>query len=150
MADMSTRTENRIQVGAAIAFALMALVAIAQHLMSNKVAESMETLKVVAARERVYGELLNMLRDAETGQRGFVIAGHERFLEPYHHATAVIPGILHQLADGAHSADEKRTVAQITQLAEQKLDSMAESIHLRRADGADGAATMVSTGALGS
>src|SRR5437870_4197519 len=34
--------------------------------------------------------VLSVVKDAETGQRGFVITGDERYLEPYHGARAVL------------------------------------------------------------
>ena len=38
--------------------------------------------------------ILSTMKDAETGQRGFVITGDESYLEPYSHALAEIPRIL--------------------------------------------------------
>ncbi len=35
-------------------------------------------------------EILKLLDDAETGQRGYVITGEPRYLEPYHSSRAVI------------------------------------------------------------
>src|SRR5438552_6628 len=41
--------------------------------------------------------LLSSLLDAETGQRGFLLTGAERYLEPYNRATSVIPVELEKL-----------------------------------------------------
>src|SRR5580704_1145489 len=35
-------------------------------------------------------DLLSTIKDAETGQRGFIITGDERYLEPYQKAVATI------------------------------------------------------------
>lgn len=138
--------ESRIQYTAIAVFVLMFAVAFAQYVISSKVAASMETLKTVAARERLYADLLSMLRDLESGQRGFVITGNERFLEPYYSAVTTIPSILGHLEEGAASPVEKRIVEQTIQLTEQKIESASESIRLRRGEGIDVAGTMVATG----
>ena len=38
--------------------------------------------------------LLSSVKDAETGQRGFLLTGEERYLEPYTNAKAALPGEL--------------------------------------------------------
>ena len=42
-------------------------------------------------------QVLSALKDAETGQRGYLITGHEAYLEPYHNAIARLPTEFHQL-----------------------------------------------------
>src|SRR5580704_2710069 len=44
-------------------------------------------------------EVLGALRDAETGQRGFVLTGEERYLEPYQAAIKVVDGYLQNLRE---------------------------------------------------
>src|SRR5580700_5267890 len=43
--------------------------------------------------------LLSDVLDAETGQRGFVLTGEARYLEPYNHAVQVVPGELTNLGN---------------------------------------------------
>src|ERR1700761_3232456 len=41
-------------------------------------------------------KLMSLAKDAETGQRGYVITGNDNYLEPYNHAIASIaPQIAH-------------------------------------------------------
>ena len=42
--------------------------------------------------------VVNVLKDAETGQRGFVITGDEAYLEPYRSAVDALPSTLEQTA----------------------------------------------------
>src|SRR5262249_45660252 len=42
--------------------------------------------------------LLSALKDAETGQRGFLLTGEERYLEPYQRALTEVPPLMDQLA----------------------------------------------------
>jgi signal transduction histidine kinase len=46
--------------------------------------------------------LLQLVVDLETGQRGFVITGRQRFLEPWTAARTTFPGEARSLADSAH------------------------------------------------
>src|ERR1700730_5382168 len=41
--------------------------------------------------------LLSALKDAETGQRGFLVTGDTKYLEPYQRARVLIPSALSQL-----------------------------------------------------
>jgi len=42
-------------------------------------------------------QLESVLKDAETGQRGFIITGDENYLLPFNQATARLPGDLENL-----------------------------------------------------
>lgn len=85
--------------------------------------------------------VLTSLGDAETGQRGYLLTGRERYLQPYRAAVAQLPKVLASLyeiaqADPASSA----LVAEIQAKAPSKLEELAETIKL--ADGHDYAAAM--------
>jgi PAS domain S-box-containing protein len=77
---------------------------------------------------------LSKLRDAETGERGYLLTGNEQFLEPY---LAVRDGIKVDLKTLRHQtlilAAQQRLDA-ITPLVDDKLAHMARNIELRRAD----------------
>ena len=45
-------------------------------------------------------QLLALMTDLETGQRGFVVTGRADFLEPYHQAILGIPAALAQVVEG--------------------------------------------------
>src|SRR5271155_1911122 len=46
-------------------------------------------------------ELISELKDAETGQRGYLLAGSSAYLEPYTKATAAIPMLIDQVVASA-------------------------------------------------
>jgi PAS domain S-box-containing protein len=91
-----------------------------------------------AARKHSFGviesanELLSELRDAETGQRGYVLTGDKNFLEPY---SAVRDGIDDRLDDLRKSifivAARKHAVA-LAPLIDAKMAELARVIELRR------------------
>ena len=59
----------------------------------------------------VVEDLLATMRDAETGQRGYLLTGHEQYLEPYNSAAAQAGRILSELRDAtSSSADQSERV----------------------------------------
>jgi methyl-accepting chemotaxis protein len=80
--------------------------------------------------------VLGLLKDAETGQRGFVITGDEAFLEPYNDAVTAIPTTLESLRDlTADSPTQRGRLEQVEPLVNAKLGELKETIAMRRTVG---------------
>ena len=90
--------------------------------------------------------LLSHLQDAETGQRGYLVTGAERYLEPYNNAKASLAGRIESMrslvADNPQQQERINMVAQFSQL---KMAELEETIALRRAGNAEGALAIVLT-----
>lgn len=90
-------------------------------------------------------ELQSDMTDAETGQRGYVITGEERYLEPYFAAHRALPARLQELR--RLLTDNREQVARLNQLEPllgEKFDELAQTIAARKqADGFNAAADMV-------
>src|SRR5450755_3468180 len=91
--------------------------------------------------------LLSVVKDAETEQRGFVITGQELFLAPYQDAVADIEK---RVADARRlTADndvQQRRLAVLQPLIESRLAQLSRIIEVRRAEGLDAAAKLVMAG----
>jgi len=89
-------------------------------------------------------QLLYSLIDAETGQRGFLLTGENRYLEPYNQAVQAIPNELRTvrrlLAGRASGAGN---VARLNNLVDRKLAELRQTIDLRRTRGAAPALAVV-------
>ncbi len=97
--------------------------------------------------QRSIGDTLSALKDAETGQRGFLLTGDEAFLTPYSKATDVIPRQLQELRSVvAGSAEQSQRAAEVQRLAEEKLTELALTIALFRSGHADTAVARVREG----
>ncbi len=82
------------------------------------------------------GTLLSQVKDAETGQRGFVLTGDEAFLEPYTAAMTAIPASLRELrALAAGDGEESRGLDQAEPLISRKLAELQRTIAIRRSAG---------------
>jgi PAS domain S-box-containing protein len=81
-------------------------------------------------------ELMSSYKDAETGQRGYLLTGEEKYLDPYNRAVTVIPGELADLNDrAAIGLLAKNDVDELHRLGDGKLSELQNTIDLRRGPG---------------
>jgi signal transduction histidine kinase/CheY-like chemotaxis protein/CHASE3 domain sensor protein len=88
--------------------------------------------------------LLSKVKDAETGQRGFLLAGDEHYLEPYHLALgslAVEEKTLRRLI--ADNATQQQQLDALEPLISAKLEELAHTIALKRSGDDAGALAIV-------
>jgi CheY-like chemotaxis protein/CHASE3 domain sensor protein len=88
-----------------------------------------------------------LLVDAETGQRGYLITGDERYLEPFETARITLPGVLAR-ARQLLSVDSAQLARfdSVADIATERVALLEQIIALRRAGDADGATTQLATG----
>lgn len=91
-------------------------------------------------------EVLTQLLNAETGQRGYLITGQDRYKEPYNRAIASMGRVMNNLRQLV--SDNPAQVARVDSLeilANMKLDELKETITLRKEKGFDAALAVVIT-----
>jgi CHASE3 domain sensor protein len=89
-----------------------------------------------------------LIVDAETGQRGFIIAGNEVFLQPYYVAISSLPTELRRLKI-AYAGDPPNEIKKADDLISQtqiKLENLAETIKLRKEHGYKAVESIIATG----
>ena len=90
--------------------------------------------------------LRNALQDAETGQRGYLLTGEERYLEPYNRSVPEVPALLDRVKEVlAPYPEEGDAVAKLGPAVTDKLDELAETIALQRSGDVEGALNVVRT-----
>ncbi|WP_035606134.1 response regulator [Haloferula sp. BvORR071] len=108
-----------------------------------------ENARLVARTHDVIGSLevlLSQLKDAETGQRGYLITGKDDYLQPYHTALSGITVELDRTRDFTKdSAIQKDLLRQVEAQIAAKLSEMDEAIKLRRDRGFEAARDFVMT-----
>lgn len=95
-------------------------------------------------------KLVSMLKDAETGQRGYLITGDDKYLQPFHAAAGALPAQFQKLTElEALQADQygENELLSFQQLTDRRMEELRESITVRRREGAEAAATLVKQGA---
>src|ERR1700704_3898213 len=71
--------------------------------------------------------LLSALKDAETGQRGFLLTGDDQYLSPYRRALTDVPVLLSDLsnATGTGHPDQTPRLEKLKPLVREKLEELA-------------------------
>jgi len=91
--------------------------------------------------------VLSLAKDAETGQRGYVLTGDDAYLEPHRKAIAGIDGTLADLQQlTADNPRQRSRIAALTPLLEAKLAELKRTIDLRREQGFEAALKIVIAG----
>ncbi|NTS33692.1 response regulator [Phyllobacterium sp. BT25] len=91
-------------------------------------------------------ELLSLVQDAETGQRGFLLTNKETYLAPYNTALQAIPKKLDEIGQRtAGNSGQGQRLVTLRQHVEAKLAELAETNELRRTQGLDAALAIVNS-----
>jgi PAS domain S-box-containing protein len=91
-------------------------------------------------------EVLSTMKDAETGQRGYLLTGEDKYLAPHDHAAARIPREFATLETRASAGElSDQDVTELEHLADQKLEELKETIILRRTQGLPAALAVIET-----
>jgi methyl-accepting chemotaxis protein len=90
-------------------------------------------------------DLLSEVKDAETGQRGYVITGDDSYLEPYQSATGgAIKRTLDDLRNlTSDNPRQQQRLSSIAPVVDTKLAELKETIDLRRTRGLDAATKVI-------
>jgi methyl-accepting chemotaxis protein len=98
------------------------------------------THQVISAIERVF----SVIQDAETGQRGFIITGDEKYLDPYGNALRTIPEELHEVRVLVTDRSEQRDrLSALEAELHNKINELNATIALRRDEGFDAARSAI-------
>jgi PAS domain S-box-containing protein len=90
--------------------------------------------------------LLSAIKDAETGQRGFIITGDRHYLEPYEAGRGEIEARLASLRGlTADNAGQQKRLTAITSLVAAKLTELEKTMALRESKGFQAASAEVKT-----
>jgi PAS domain S-box-containing protein len=85
-------------------------------------------------------DFLSTLKDAETGQRGYLLTGDESYLEPYTNSLAQLNPELASLRRLGETGDlPKDKVDRVVGLTQEKLAELDQTIRVRREQGAEAA-----------
>jgi len=91
-------------------------------------------------------DVLSTMKDAETGQRGFLLTYKDRYLEPYSTALSAVGAQLDELAQLTRDNSRQQTrIEPLRQHVAAKLAELKQTIDLRRNQGLDAALAVVVT-----
>ena len=101
-----------------------------------------------ARRELIYNldQLISAIKDAETGQRGFIITGDYNYLHPYNDAVENLPRLLQELAAMQRMGISDSEIEVVRKLIDRKLTELRSTMELRDNAGFEAAAATVRSG----
>jgi CHASE3 domain sensor protein len=136
-----------LSAGMVLSLAILAAAGLqsARNLRAVAAADERETHSRIVILE--LDRLLSNLKDAETGQRGYLLVGDEKYLEPYEVALGLVHSNLAGLKQLTRdNVSQQQRLAGIESLAEEKMSELKQTINLRRTQGLPNALEVVATG----
>ncbi len=137
---------KKIALGFGIAVAMLLIVGGVAYRSTDALVENNRSVTHTHQVLESVARVLSLMKDAETGQRGFLLTGDEVYLEPYQAAVGEVSKTFDDLR--ALTADNPRQQARIADalpIAEAKLAELKRTIELRRSQGLDAALKVVLT-----
>jgi PAS domain S-box-containing protein len=126
---------------------VLVLLAINTAVLRHQLATQVANQEWFSRSRRVLQEVRNtdsLLKDAETGQRGYLYTGKVDYLVPYHLAAGQIDSHLQNLnAEIGYNPAQQTEAANLRVLVHQKLDELAQTISLFQSGDAEGAKALV-------
>src|SRR5579863_1549345 len=116
---------RRLIVGFGLSALTLLLIAVVSYRNTNLLIESDGLVEHSHQVRLELADVLSVMKDAETGQRGYVITGDESYLEPYKSAVSALPATLADLRKlTADSSEQQRRLASITPIIDAKLNEL--------------------------
>lgn len=88
---------------------------------------------------------ISYLKDAETAERGYIITGDERYLEPYNNVLPVISQEISNLRQLISDPGQQQRLIKFESLVAEKLAFLEKAISMRRDSGFDAASDQIKT-----
>ena len=91
-------------------------------------------------------QLLSTVQDAETGQRGFLLTGNNRYLDPYNNAVASLAARLNAIGSlTVDNGNQQQNLSELRGDVDAKLAELKQTIDLYQTGDKNGALSVVST-----
>jgi PAS domain S-box-containing protein len=139
---------SRSLIGLTVAIAMVVLVTAGSGVLFalGNLTAANSTVLAVRDRQLTLERVLSVMRDAETGQRGFLLTQRELYLDPYTAALDEIEPLLERLADLTEGdRPQRRMLVDLRTLVAAKRAELTETIELSRSDGTPAALDLVLT-----
>ncbi|WP_426755556.1 methyl-accepting chemotaxis protein [Myxococcus sp. Y35] len=138
---------NRIAFGFGLSLLMLLVVAGVAFQGANQLTTSTAGLLTAHENFRIIREVRALLMDAESGQRGFILAGEEPYLVPYRDAVAALQNDMARLREAmADHPQQRARLARLEPIVAQRLDRLEEGIRLRREQGLEAGAKYIQAG----
>ncbi len=143
---MQTSMPLRMLLGFVLAALATAVIAIFTYQSQQDRSDAVRRINTAVESVVQIQYVLSIIKDAETGQRGYLLAGEPRYLGPYETAEASLGPELERLRLlVSDSPRQLRRYEQLAPLARQKMAELQETIQLRQSGQVEAAMAVVRT-----
>ena len=130
-------------LAAALSVIVMGVANYQSHMQRLQVADAIAHAGAVSAELQ---EALVALKDAETGQRGYLLTDNAAYLQPYLNAQVELPGHIQKLRELlAKSPEQLSRLNQMATLVDEKMAELEQTVALQRGGNAGQALSLVQT-----
>jgi len=141
---MQKTLKNNLRIGLGLSLLLLFISSLASYIsISNLINSS----KMVSHSNLVITDLegiISTLKDAETGQRGFLLTGENLFLEPYNgakgQAVVLLESVKQQTTD---NPVQQQSILKLQEIIQERLKILDKTIAVKRRGGAVGVADLL-------
>jgi signal transduction histidine kinase len=140
------KTRSLVALLISLLFVVGSVIAVA-GLYRNQ-SEDRDRARQTAATQFALAQVLSLLQDAETGQRGYLLTGSDAYLQPFTEATTGLSHALEALGARLSTTAQAQAFGELQALTRQKLAELQRTISLKQ-QGADAAALAIVTGNQG-
>jgi CHASE3 domain sensor protein len=133
---VNMRIGTRILAGYGLALVVVGIVGVVAYRGTTELVDSADLVTHSHKVKEAVFEVRSSLKDAETGQRGFLLTGEERYLEPYHEGVKAIDRYLQEARElTVDNPNQQKRLNALQPQITAKLAELAETIALRRQRG---------------
>jgi methyl-accepting chemotaxis protein len=137
---------RKIAIGFALSVALLVIIGGVAYRSLSGLVESGHSVTHSHAVIESLARLLSDMKDAEAGQRGFVITGVDPYLEPFRTALDALPAELKNLRQLiSDNAGQQRRLDQAEQFIAAKMAELKRTIEVRRTEGFEATVKIVNS-----
>src|ERR1017187_2787215 len=124
---------KKIAAGFALSFVLLAAIGAIAYRTINALSQTSYSVAHTHVVLEHLASVLSLLKDAETGQRGYIITGDESFLGPYQAAGTAIVTTVNELRElTSDNPSQQKRIVQAEPLIAAKLSELKPTIEMRR------------------
>ena len=137
---------QRIAGGFGLASAILVLIGVISYQNTRILIDTNKQVQKTQEKINKLEELLSEMKDAETGQRGYILTGQESYLEPYQAVVKNIDRKIVELKDLiADQPNQQKQFATLEPLIAAKLAILKQTIYLRQNQGFEAALQLIQT-----
>jgi len=134
---MKTTLKNNLRLGLGLSLIILFISSLASYVSIRNLIKSTELVKhsdeIILNSESI----ISFLKDAETGQRGYLLTGNKVFLEPYYGASDSATAILNKVALSTKDNDvQQKNIAKLREILIKRMGIIKSTIEIKALGGA--------------